>query len=65
MIALITGGSGCGKSTWAEGLAVRLGGRRYYLATMPVDAGMALGEGAGAVAVMPLVDMALAVYGGA
>jgi adenosyl cobinamide kinase/adenosyl cobinamide phosphate guanylyltransferase len=36
VIALITGGSGCGKSTWAEGLAVRLGGRRYYLATMPV-----------------------------
>ncbi len=36
VIALITGGSGCGKSTWAEGLAVRLGERRYYLATMPV-----------------------------
>ncbi len=33
--------------------------------TPVLDAGMALGEGAGAVAVMPLVDMALAVYGGA
>jgi len=36
MIALVTGGSGCGKSTWAEGLVLRLGGRRFYLATMPV-----------------------------
>lgn len=36
MIALITGGSGCGKSYYAERLAVRLaaGGALYYIATM-------------------------------
>ena len=36
MIALVTGGSGCGKSTWAEKLAVGLGGRKCYIATMQV-----------------------------
>ncbi len=36
MIALVTGGSGCGKSTWAEKLAVRLGGSKCYIATMQV-----------------------------
>ena len=35
MLALVTGGSGSGKSAWAEGLACGLGtGERYYLATM-------------------------------
>lgn len=35
MLALVTGGSGSGKSAWAEGLACGLGtGKRYYLATM-------------------------------
>lgn len=37
MIALITGGSGCGKSTYAEGLiASTPAGRRLYIATMQV-----------------------------
>lgn len=40
MIALVTGGSGCGKSTWAERLIGRLGGgSRVYLATMHVGDG--------------------------
>lgn len=35
MIALVTGGSGSGKSAWAEGLACALEpGRKAYLATM-------------------------------
>lgn len=34
MIALVTGGSGCGKSTWAEKFVLKLGGRRFYVATM-------------------------------
>ncbi len=34
MITLMTGGSGCGKSSYAESLAVRLNGPRYYLAAM-------------------------------
>ena len=34
MIALVTGGSGCGKSTWAEGFMRRFPGPRYYIATM-------------------------------
>lgn len=38
MQILLTGGSGCGKSTYAEKLAVRFPGPRYYLATMrPYD----------------------------
>ena len=37
MIILVTGGSGCGKSTWAEKLVDRLQeDRRVYLATMHV-----------------------------
>ena len=37
MICLITGGSGCGKSTWAEKLAGTLpAGKRVYIATMQV-----------------------------
>ena len=37
MIVLITGGSGCGKSTWAEKLMDRLQyDRRFYIATMQV-----------------------------
>ena len=37
MIALITGGSGCGKSTYAEKLVTRvLRGKRIYIATMQV-----------------------------
>lgn len=35
MTALVTGGSGSGKSAWAEALACALApGRKYYLATM-------------------------------
>ena len=35
MIALVTGGSGSGKSAWAEGLAARLcPGEKVYIATM-------------------------------
>ena len=34
MLTLLTGGSACGKSTWAESLAVRLGGRLWYIAAM-------------------------------
>ena len=30
----MTGGSACGKSSYAESLAVRLNGPRYYLAAM-------------------------------
>ena len=37
MIVLVTGGSGCGKSTWAEKLIASLQpDRRYYVATMQV-----------------------------
>ena len=37
MIWLVTGGSGCGKSTWAEKLVQSLpGGKRIYIATMQV-----------------------------
>ncbi len=37
MIALITGGSGCGKSTYAEKLIARMPGeKRIYIATMQV-----------------------------
>ncbi len=36
MIALITGGSGCGKSTWAEKLVQSLGGEKFYVATMRI-----------------------------
>ncbi len=36
MIVLVTGGSGCGKSTWAEKLVARLDGRKVYIATMRV-----------------------------
>lgn len=37
MIALITGGSGCGKSTYAEALVTQMpAGRRVYVATMRV-----------------------------
>jgi adenosylcobinamide kinase/adenosylcobinamide-phosphate guanylyltransferase len=39
MRILLTGGSGCGKSTYAERLARELSAPRYYLATMrPYDA---------------------------
>ena len=34
MRILLTGGSACGKSTYAEVLAMQLGSPRYYLATM-------------------------------
>jgi adenosylcobinamide kinase/adenosylcobinamide-phosphate guanylyltransferase len=34
MTVLLTGGSACGKSTYAESLAVRLGGRLWYVAAM-------------------------------
>ena len=34
MLILLTGGSGCGKSTCAESLCVRLGGPLYYIAAM-------------------------------
>ena len=34
MITLMTGGSACGKSSYAESLAVRMNGPRYYLAAM-------------------------------
>ena len=38
MKILLTGGSACGKSTFAERLAVQLPGPRYYIATMrPYD----------------------------
>lgn len=37
MIVLVTGGSGCGKSTWAEKLVAALpDGNRVYIATMQV-----------------------------
>ena len=37
MIVLVTGGSGCGKSTWAERLMdVLQEDRRVYIATMQV-----------------------------
>ena len=37
MIVLVTGGSGCGKSTWAEKLIASLPGeKRVYIATMQV-----------------------------
>lgn len=34
MLALVVGGSGSGKSAWAEGLCARLGGPLRYVATM-------------------------------
>ena len=38
MRILLTGGSACGKSSYAEALAARFSGARYYLATMrPYD----------------------------
>ena len=37
MILLVTGGSGCGKSTWAEEQIAALPGRKVYLATMQVQ----------------------------
>ncbi|MCQ2406651.1 MAG: bifunctional adenosylcobinamide kinase/adenosylcobinamide-phosphate guanylyltransferase [Oscillospiraceae bacterium] len=40
MIILLTGGSGCGKSSYAEKIAVSIPGQRYYLAAMqPFGAG--------------------------
>jgi len=36
VIALVTGGSGCGKSTWAEKFIQTLSGRKFYIATMQV-----------------------------
>ena len=37
MIVLVTGGSGCGKSTWAEKLVAAMPeGQRVYIATMQV-----------------------------
>ena len=37
MIILLTGGSGCGKSTWAEKLIADMpGDKRVYIATMQV-----------------------------
>ena len=43
MMVLVTGGSGCGKSTWAEGLiAAHAAGRRYYIATMSARDGESL-----------------------
>ena len=38
MLALVIGGSGSGKSAWAENLAASLGEQRLYIATMqPFD----------------------------
>ena len=34
MIFLLTGGAACGKSSYAEQLALRLGSPRYYIASM-------------------------------
>jgi len=39
---LLYGGSGCGKSTFAEGVAEALPGPRYYIATMRPDGGESL-----------------------
>lgn len=36
MIVFVTGGSGCGKSEYAEKIAVACGGDLIYVATMPV-----------------------------
>jgi adenosylcobinamide kinase/adenosylcobinamide-phosphate guanylyltransferase len=36
VIALVTGGSGCGKSTWAEKFIQKFPGPRLYIATMQV-----------------------------
>lgn len=36
MIVFISGGSGCGKSAFAESVAQRIGGDLIYVATMPV-----------------------------
>ena len=45
MITLMTGGSACGKSSYAESLAVRLNGPRYYLAAMqPYGEGLTANE---------------------
>ena len=34
MLAFVAGGAASGKSAWAEALAVALGGKKCYLATM-------------------------------
>lgn len=34
MLAFIAGGAASGKSAWAESLAMALGGRKCYIATM-------------------------------
>ena len=34
MFQIVTGGSGSGKSAFAEALAMELGEKRYYIATM-------------------------------
>ncbi len=34
MFQIVTGGSGSGKSAFAEALAMELGKKRYYIATM-------------------------------
>ena len=34
MFRIVTGGSGSGKSAFAEALAMELGKKRYYIATM-------------------------------
>ena len=36
MIVFISGGSGCGKSAFAESVAQKLGGELVYVATMPI-----------------------------
>lgn len=36
MIVFVTGGSGCGKSKLAEDIALKLGGKLMYIATMPI-----------------------------
>ncbi len=36
MIVFVNGGSGCGKSAYAENIAMHFGGKMVYVATMPI-----------------------------
>ena len=60
-IVILAGHNGSGKTLLAVNLALSL---RAAVPGPVIAADMALGEGTGAVALMPLLDMALAVYGG-